>query len=70
MKKISHDKNKFKQYLFINPVSQKVLEGNPQPNEANCTQKSQTTDNLTPVIPKEGKHKHYHQKLTGINNHW
>ena len=35
--KIFNDKNRFKQYVSINPDLQKVLEGKPQPKEANYT---------------------------------
>ena len=60
--KIFHDKNRFKQYISTNPALQKVLEGKPQPKEANNTHNS--TDIWQPST------KHYHQKITRVNNHW
>ena len=38
--KIFLGKIRFKQYVFINPAQEKVLERKPQPKEANCTHKN------------------------------
>ena len=70
--KIFHGKVKFKQYLVINPVLQKVLEGKLQYKKVNNTHEN-TGNNLTPAKPKEGKHTHNHNyqqnKTTLLNNH-
>jgi hypothetical protein len=76
---IFHDELKFKQYLSINLLLQKQLEGKLQPKEANYTQENKG-NNFTSTKPKEEKHtittsphsssSNYKKIILEINNHW
>ena len=43
---------------------------NHKPRKLTVPTETKETDKLTPTKPKEGKHTHYHRKISGIDNHW
>ena len=51
---IFHNKNKFKQYIFINYVLQKVLKRKPKAKTLTGPTKTQATDNPHKHISKKG----------------